>query len=164
MRTIIFCILLGCFTANAQKTVQYETGQESPKANLEDMAWLTGHWKGEALGGMVEEIWSPASGDSMMFVFRLVNDGKVSFYEIGHILEKEGTLFLQLKHFNGDLHGWETKEETVDFRLVRWEENVAYFEGFTIERIDPDHITMHVLVGKQEEARELTFAYSRTAG
>jgi len=48
---------------------------------------LQGHWKGEAFGGITEEIWSPPLGDSMMFVFKLVDEGKVVFYEIGGIRE-----------------------------------------------------------------------------
>lgn len=30
--------------------------ENTPKATLADMSWLTGHWTGTALGGFVEEI------------------------------------------------------------------------------------------------------------
>ena len=100
-------------------------------------------------------------GGSMMFVFRLVNDKQVSFYEIGHIREVNETLLLQLKHFHGDLKGWETKDQTVDFKLVKIEDNRVFFEGFTIEKINGDELNMHVLLGENEEDNEVTFAYKR---
>ena len=49
----------------------------SPQATMADVEWIQGHWTGEALGGQVEEIWSPPLGDSMMGSFKLVHDGKV---------------------------------------------------------------------------------------
>ncbi len=160
MRVFIF-FFLGLGLISAQKTLQLSEGQTSPEATLEDVQWLTGHWKGEAFGGIAEEIWSPPMGNSMMFVFRLVNDGKVSFYEAGHIQEQDNTLILQLKHFHGNLHGWEEKDETVDFKLVKIEDSIAYFEGFTIEKINENAITMHVLVGEDDKAQEVPFAYQR---
>ena len=130
-------ILLICFSANcfAQNTLSLPETSSSPKATLDDVSWVAGHWKGEAFGGVTEEIWSPPLGDSMMFVFKLVSEGKVQFYEAGHIQYKDETLVLQLKHFHSSLKGWEEKEETVDFPLVKMEGNRAYFDGFTIEKI-----------------------------
>ena len=160
MRVFIF-FFLGFGLISAQKTLQLNEGQNSPEATLEDVQWLTGHWKGEAFGGIAEEIWSPPMGNSMMFVFRLVNDGKVSFYEAGHILEQDNTLILQLKHFHGNLHGWEEKDETVDFKLVKMDGAIAYFEGFTIEKIGENAVTMHVLVGENGKEQEVAFAYQR---
>jgi len=49
----------------------------------------------------------------------LVVDGKVDFYEIGPIIEKDNSLLLQLKHFGADLKSWEKKDETQDFELVK---------------------------------------------
>ena len=45
-----------------------------------------------------------------MASFKLIIDNKVSFYEIEIIREVNNTLILQLKHFNNDLKGWETKD------------------------------------------------------
>ena len=55
----------------------------------------------------------------MMFSFKLVNDNKVVFYELGAITETNGTLLLQLKHFGPDFKGWEEKEESETFKLVK---------------------------------------------
>ncbi len=133
-----------------------------PKATLEDVSWVTGHWKGEAFGGIAEEIWSPPLGDSMMFVFKLVTEGKVQFYEVGHIQQRDETLILQLKHFHGSLKGWEEKDETVDFKLVKLEGDKIYFDDFTIERISENEINMYVVVGDEDgSSKEVKFNYKR---
>ena len=162
MKKLLPLLLLCGFLTNAQNTIPFKDGTESPTASLHDVSWISGHWLGEAFGGTVEEIWSPPMGDSMMFVFRLVNDGKVSFYEIGHIKQVEESLILQLKHFNRDLSGWEEKEETVDFKLVRLEENKAYFDNFTFEKINENAINLYVVISESDDkTEEVKFSYQR---
>lgn len=161
MRHLLFLLLMGTGIVSAQKTMQLSEGQESPTASLKEVAWIEGSWSGEAFGGTAEEIWSAPLGDSMMFVFRLVNDNKVSFYEVGHIQQVENSLILQLKHFDGNLKGWEDKIETVDFKLVKLEKNKVYFEGLTMELVDKNHMNVYVLIEENGEAEEILFAYSK---
>lgn len=153
-------LLATTISAFAQKTITLGD-KESPKATLSDVAWIAGSWEGLAFGGQVQEVWSPPLGDSMMCAFKLVVDGKVEFYELCQIKEENGSLVLRLKHFNGDLTAWEEKDETVDFRLVKIEKDIAYFDGFTVERVSKDKINMHVMIGKAGEESEVTFNYSR---
>jgi len=156
---LLFCISIGC---KAQNTQSFTEGSKSPKATLEDVSWIAGHWKGEAFGGVAEEIWSPPLGDSMMFVFKLVSEGKVQFYEVGHIQQTRETLLLQLKHFHGSLKGWEEKDETVDFKLVQIDGNRVYFDGFTIEKISGNEINMYVVVGDEDgSSEEVKFNYKK---
>lgn len=122
---------------NAQSEIKLE-----PK--LENIAWIAGYWKGEAFGGQAEEYWSEQSGGSMMATFKLIKNGRVSFYEIEIIREIENSLMLQLKHFNHDLKGWETKDETVDFPLKEIIPNKVVFEGMTFEKVGDNK--MHVYV------------------
>ncbi len=161
MRVLVCFLLFGFGVSSAQNTLQLKEGQQSPNANLDDVSWISGYWKGEALGGIAEEIWSPALGGSMMFSFRLVNDGKVTFYEVGHIKQIDSTLILQLKHFNGDLTGWETKDETVDFKLVKIEKDRVFFEGLTMEKIGKDEMLVSVVINEDEKSQELDFNYKR---
>lgn len=142
-------------------TLTYHDSIGSPKADLSAIAWLAGHWRGEAFGGIVEEAWTTPLGGSMMGSFKLVVEGEVQFYELETIVEEEGSLILRLKHFNGDLTGWEEKDKTVDFPLVKVEPNKVYFGGFTIEKISDDAITMYVIVGSEGKAEEVSFAYKR---
>ncbi|NAY92580.1 hypothetical protein GTQ34_11690 [Muricauda sp. JGD-17] len=160
MKTLIF-FFLGLGIATGQKTLQWVDGQTSPPASLENVKWIAGHWQGEAFGGIAEEIWSPPLGNSMMFVYKMVKDNKISFYEVGHIQGIDNTLILQLKHFHGNLHGWEEKEETIDFKLIKIENGVAFFDGFTIEKVNENQMNMHVLIGEDEKVQEMTFAYKR---
>ncbi|WP_420321215.1 DUF6265 family protein [Flagellimonas sp.] len=157
MRLLICLLLLGLGFGHAQNTLQLKENQQSPDASLDDVSWITGHWKGEALGGIVEEIWSPALGESMMFSFKLVTDDTIVFYEFGHIKQVDATLILQLKHFHGNLKGWETKEETVDFKLVKLEKDSVFFEGLTMEKLGDNEMRVSVLVNSQE----LVFNYKK---
>ena len=145
-----------------QNTVSFEEGAISPKADLSEVAWMEGHWKGEAFGGITEEIWSPPLGGSMMFSFKLVADGAVQFYELGHIQQIDETLLLQLKHFHGNLKGWEEKDDTVDFKLVKIDGNRAYFDDFTLEKVSENEINVYVVVGNEDGTEnEVKFNYKR---
>ena len=162
MRLLYLFLLYITLTLSAQHTISYAEGAMSPNASLTNIDWLTGHWKGEAFGGIAEEIWSPPLGGTMMFSFKLVADNKVSFYELGHIKEVDGTLILQLKHFTGDLIGWEEKGDTVDFKLVKAEADILYFDDFTIERISDKKVNMYVVIGNEDGSKEeAKFEYTR---
>lgn len=143
-------------------TLQLKENQNPPKAAIEDAKWIEGHWRGAAFGGITEEIWSPPLGESMMFVFKLIVEDSVRFYESGAIIEQDETLILRLKHFDRDFKGWEGKNETVDFRLVKVEKDNIYFEGFTFERINNDEINLYVDI-KDENGNisETKFNYKR---
>ncbi len=136
---------------------------EPAKANLAGMHWMEGHWKGEAFGGITEEIWSPAQGGSMMFAFRLIANKGVQFYEIGHIRELDGTLWYELKHFDADLKGWEEKNEVQRFPLIKVEEDhTFYFDGFTFEKLNDDEINIHARIADEKGVtEEVTFYYKK---
>ena len=129
------------------------------ESKLENIAWISGSWKGEAFGGITEEIWSVPSGGSMMATFKLIINGKVSFYEIEIIREIENSLVLQLKHFNNDLKGWETKDETVDFPLKEITANKVVFEGMTFEKISETEINIYVDIEDNGKVETLKFNY-----
>lgn len=127
---------------NAQETLL------APK--LENISWISGNWKGEAFGGQVEENWSKPSGGSMMATFKLINDGKVSFYEIEIIKEIENSLVLQLKHFDHNLKSWETKDETVDFPLIKITPDRVDFEGMSFEKVSKNEMNVYVDIDNDE--------------
>ncbi len=146
----------------ATKTLQLSENATSPKATLAEVEWIQGHWKGEAFGGITEEIWSPPLGDSMMFVFRLINDNKVQFYEVGGIRQVDETLLMQLKHFHGDFKGWEEKDKTIDFKLVKIEDHKVFFEGLTFEKISDNEMNVYVVIEEKEGIhQEVKFNYKK---
>ncbi len=160
---MLMCIFSFCMygQSNFENTLKYEEGSESPKASLNDISWIQGYWKGEAFGGIVEETWTPPSGGSMMCVFKHTVNGTVTFYEIVTIAEENESLIIRLKHFNSDLKGWEEKDETVDFRLVKVTPNRVYFDGFTFEKVSDKEINMYVVIKEKEGSSEVKFNYHK---
>jgi len=138
-----------------------EEGQESPAATLENIKWLAGYWQGEAFGGITEEIWSDPLGASMMGSFKLVVDEKVSFYELMTITETNESLILRIKHFGPELHGWEEKDETVDFKLVEATPNHVFFDGLSIQKTTKDEIKIFVVIEHEGQKSEVEFPYKR---
>jgi len=154
----VLAVSLAAFSQEQNSnTLSFTENTTSPEATFDDVLWIQGHWRGEAFGGITEEIWSPPLGDSMMFVFKLVVDNKVQFYEVGGIRQVDETLIMQLKHFHGDFKGWEEKDKTVDFKLVKIEGNKAFFDGLTFEKINDNEMNVYVVIeekdGKQEEVK-----------
>ncbi len=139
-----------------------EDSNQKLAPKLENITWISGNWKGEAFGGQTEENWSEPSAGSMMASFKLIDNGKVVFYEIEIIRELENTLILQLKHFGNDLKGWETKDETVDFPLKEITLNKVVFEGMTFEKVSDNEMNIYVDI-KQENGtvENLKFNYKK---
>ena len=153
------CLLLIAMTATSQEvntanTLKRSDTQSGPSATIDDVSLIQGTWTGPGFGGTCEEVWTAPRGGGMMGMFQLVNDDGIVFYELCQIVPEEGSLALKLKHFNADLTGWETQDETVDFPLVKLEGTTAWFEGLTYKR---EGDTLHVWVafesepGKKEE-------------
>jgi hypothetical protein len=134
----------------------------SPPATLADTAWLEGRWVGEGLGGVSEEIWSPARGGTMMGMYRLLKDGKPVFYEFLMLVEENGTLAMKLKHFNPDFMGWEEKAGFVTFKLVAVEPRAAHFDGLSFFREGDDALNIYLLLkDKEGKVREELFRMRR---
>ena len=163
MKSICILFFIACVNITAQNTVSLPEGGTSPKSDLSEIAWMEGHWKGEAFGGITEELWSPPLGGSMMFSFKLVVDGEIAFYELGHIRQIKETLIFELKHFHGDLKGWEEKDEVQSFKLVKTEGDRMYFDGFTFEKINEDEINIYAMIEQEDGGNEeVKFNYIRS--
>jgi hypothetical protein len=145
-------------TAN---TLRAPAGSPGPTATLEAMKWLVGHWKGTGLGGVSEEMWSEPAGGVMMGMYRLVVNGKPSFYEFIHLAEENGSVVMKLKHFNADLTAWEDKERFVTFRLVKLGANEVHFSGLTFRRSDDRLQIFLALRDKEGKVREEEFRMER---
>ncbi len=159
---LFFLLFTSCKAQEkTSNTLSFKENMMSPNASLNQVSWIEGHWKGEAFGGITEEIWSPPLGDSMMFVFKLVLNGTVQFYEIGGIRQVDETLIFQLKHFGNDFRGWEEKDETVDAKLVKIENNRVYFDDFTFEKISDSEMNVYVVISEKGKEEEVKFNYKR---
>lgn len=157
-------VLVGEGGLSNKKTIEDSSNDNDDEIEptLENISWISGNWKGNAMGGVAEENWSEPLGDSMMASFKLVKDDKVVFYEIEIIREVNNTLILQLKHFNNDLKGWETKDETVDFPLKTITKNKVIFEGMTFEKHNENEMTVHVDVKMDDGSTQvMSFKYTK---
>ena len=159
---LLICASLQCFGQDQfENILHFDPVAGSPEADLGSVAWIAGHWRAEALGGVTEEIWSPPLGGSMMASFKLVVDDQVKFYELETILEEGDTLILKLKHFSSNLHGWEEKDETVDFKLVKVTDDKVYFDGMTFENVSDEEMNVYVLIGSDGAEQETKFNYRK---
>ena len=167
MRPLILFIFAVPFFAQSPQTattLKLDPGTVPGKATLSDVAWLVGQWRGEGLGGVAEEVWSPPAGGAMMGMFRMVRDGKVWFYELISISESGGSLTLRLKHFHPDMKGWEEKDDVREFRLVRADAKGAWFDGMTLLREGVDRMIATVAIkAKDGSLREGKLQYRRIA-
>ena len=158
---LFLSISLGYSQESFSNTLRIDSVKTSPPATLQDIDWIQGHWQGEAFGGIVEEVWTPPLGGSMMCAFKLVVNDEVRFYEIVTISEEKETLILRLKHFHKDLKGWEEKNETVDFPLVKVTSGKVFFDGFTFEKISDNEMNIYVVIGEEGKEREAKFNYKK---
>lgn len=143
-------------------TVALSPGRRSPPATVAAAAWLAGHWTGEALGGVAEEVWTPARDGEMLGMYRLSRDGSTVMYELMTLAEADGTLLLRIKHFGRGLVGREALDEAAEFPLVGAAAGLLQFAGLTIRREGDDAVTVFVALGAQEGSpREAAFRYRR---
>ncbi len=168
MKTSLFLliIILQSFNLNAQtvyteNTLRLDSLSNMPIASINDVAWLTGHWVAEAFGGLVEDVWLEPLGGAILGVFRSFSGGEIGFYEIFTISEIEQSLILRLKHFSPDLKGWEEKDITQDFKLVKISNDMVWFEGFTIQRIGSTKYNIYLATeNKDGSLEEMVFNYT----
>lgn len=98
-----------------------------PTATVGDLSWLAGNWCGEKGDGYIEEQWAAPAGNAMMGMFRWLQGDQIRFYEFMTIeQDAEGVIF-RIKHFHPGLIGWEEKEVSVVFTLVRLDAEGAVF-------------------------------------
>ncbi len=162
MRSLLLALLLTIGTeASAQNIRHAQPGATPPPAQIEQLAWLVGHWEGEGIGGRSYETISPPAAGQMAGHFQQVSEKGVQFYEFYHFVPHEGSLMLRIKHFNSDLTGWEERTETVDFPLVAIEDRAVYFDGITFRQTAPDQMESFVLAGEEGREQVIGFTFRR---
>ncbi|WP_271079132.1 DUF6265 family protein [Aurantiacibacter sp. MUD61] len=154
----------------AQETRIAPEGHVPPAATLDDVAFLTGQWSGDGIQGQpAHESWLPPTGNTMVGIFvQQDGDGGLMFTEHMYIREVDGSLQVSLKHFNGDLTGWEERDEMLTWRLVSTEPCAAYFSGLTYRCANGENTDDGILVAVRmrsegDEISELVFNFAPMA-
>ncbi|MCR5877865.1 DUF6265 family protein [Phenylobacterium sp. J367] len=139
-------------------------GAKPPPATIADVAWLTGSWVGEGLGGTAEETYAAPVGGQMVGHFRSAKAGQPAFYEFILLRERDGSLVYGVKHINPDGTMWEEKDGWTEFPLVAVEAGHAFFNGLTFERDGPDRLNVHLRLRKRETGERWieTFRFRRS--
>ena len=53
----LICVSLHCFGQDQYENIlQFDEAAGSPEADLGAVAWIAGHWRGEALGGVTASV------------------------------------------------------------------------------------------------------------
>lgn len=161
--SLLALLVLSIAPARAAETRSAPEGHVPPQANVEQLAWLTGIWEGEGIGGApATEAYSRPGGGSLAGHFvQQDGEGGVQFFEILQIAEVEGSLVYRLKHFDDRLGGWEEKDAFVSFPLVAIGDQTVWFDGLTLRR-EGNTLISAVLVRQADgSTQELVFRYRR---
>lgn len=135
-----------------EHTLRLDESEDIDRApqDLSALSWMVGHWRGEGLGGVCDESWTPAMAGTMLGTFQLTTDNKVAFTEFFMMSEEDDSIVLRLKHFNPDFTGWETKDKYVTFRLIRIDGQTAWFDGLTYALQENGDLQVHVAMKQQD--------------
>jgi hypothetical protein len=155
----VLLLVAGSIAAQSTESDLKEPG--SSDTEIDQISWITGHWRAEALDGICEEIWSPPLGNSMMGMFRLVKDDSVVFYELMTISMVSGKPNLKIKHFNADMTGWEEKDESTEFHSVSLSDSLAVFDGLSFLKQGEDGMQVTVTIENDGEMAEIEFPFRR---
>src|ERR1700722_20146558 len=89
-------------------------------ADLRDLAFMAGHWRGEAAGKQIEETWSLPEQGSMTGMYREMKDGETTFYEFLTIEKTANGPVLLVEHFDPGLHAWEEQGKPITFHIEKF--------------------------------------------
>ncbi len=113
-----------------------------PAMSVDDLGFLTGSWRGESHGSVIEETWLPPGAGNLTGVFRMSGDGAVQLVEIMTLTEVEAGVMYRLRHFDTALVPWKSEADgPVEAKAVLVDEDSVRFEfedGDDIEAITYD--------------------------
>ncbi len=118
---------------------------------------------------IAQEIWSSAQGDSMAGVCRHIQGEDTTLLELMTLKEKNGGLYLQIKHFDGNLKPWAEDKESGECKMVSGEHfKNAVFESVSKKNnlrityeLKGGELVATVEVIKKGETKKFVFEYRR---
>jgi len=148
------------YTAN---TLSFDNTMKRNSYSIADISWIAGKWKGEEDSTIIEEHWMQPEGNNMLGMFRMIQGNKPLLYELMIIFPENNSVTLRLKHFNGNMKGWEHKDSSgISFPLIKIDGKKAYFDGQTYHLMDNNTLVVYVAqVRKEGSVTEAIFKYKR---
>jgi hypothetical protein len=138
-----------------------------------NLAFLTGHWRAEAGGGVMEEQWfPPAHGATTGMLRWLAPDGSLRMLELITIKPGEnGEPVLLLRHFDPDMQPWEdekngpftavTETRESDKIVFRAVANAKDAVSMTYESTGPDGLRVTIGFRESSERQPLVIEFTR---
>lgn len=133
-----------------EHTMKASADSQPIDVDFSQFQWLLGQWSGEGFGGQCLESWSPPAGGSMIGTFRLVSGGKLNFCEVFLLTKTDQGVVLKLKHFDDQMIGWESKDKSINFPLLKVAKNTAWFGGLTYQLQDDGSLKAWVAMKKKD--------------
>jgi hypothetical protein len=127
--------------------------QDNP---IDQLSWLAGMWRADAMGGQVEDVWTPATNGEMLSTMKMMQGGKVGRYEFRSIRMIDGKLTFQELGFGGDMKAANGPPLSP---LTTIDAKHAVFGGFMFESTGPN--TMVVTVQRPAPQPALKINYTR---
>ncbi len=140
-----------------------------PAVAIEDLGFLTGSWRGESHGSLIEETWLPPEEGNLTGVFRMTGDGAVQLVEIMTLTEVDDGIVYRLRHFDTALVPWKSEADgpiqakavLVDKDSVRFEfEEGDDLEAITYDR-DGDKMTAKVIFPEDSGREAFVLVFDR---
>ena len=152
---VFVALMIVSNSAHGQEMLTEHTMKSLPDAvpaaaELAEFSWLQGQWSGEGLGAKCDETWSSPAGGCMVGTFRMVQDEELVFSEFFMLIREEGKVLLRLKHFGKDFVGWEEKDKSVDFPLIKVDGKTAWFGGLTYQLQEDGSLKAFVAMKKKD--------------
>jgi hypothetical protein len=130
-------------------TILLATCIAAQAADLNQLTFLEGRWRGQIWDGIVEEVWTGPLHGSMVGAFRFVKDGKLVFTEM--------------------CKGWEEKNDNVALKLTDQGDRRATFLAVDgdkrmevrLQRISTDRLEILMIRSNPKTTKEDRFVYTR---
>ncbi|MBK9170879.1 MAG: hypothetical protein IPM24_25955 [Bryobacterales bacterium] len=139
-----FCVLLAAPALWAEPVVA-------------DLGWLAGHWRAERGGAVIEEVWTAPEQGNMTGMFRMLQEGRVVFFELFSAEDSIGGAVVYLRHFRAGLLALEDREKPMRWAVEEVSAGLLVLRRFD-DRLAPAKLTYRL------EGDELVATLERPQG
>lgn len=112
MRRPIVTALFVCALLGGALLARAPAQEARRPAQVDDFAWIAGHWVSDIGGGMVaESVWAAPRGGTMMGMYRQTREGATTLYELAVIEPGPEGPVLRIRHFHPGLVPWASEAD-----------------------------------------------------